>query len=52
VSETKRGNAQVAEPKIETAIRLDRKEFEKAGLAMSKQKNEAGVTVSPMAGMY
>ncbi|KAL8418863.1 hypothetical protein RB594_002171 [Gaeumannomyces avenae] len=46
VSETKRDSAQVAEVKIETAIHLDKKDFEKAGLAM---ESGDGITVSPMA---
>ncbi|KAL8305914.1 hypothetical protein RB597_003425 [Gaeumannomyces tritici] len=46
VSETKRDSAQVTEVKIETAIHLDKKDFEKAGLAM---ESGDGITVSPMA---
>ena len=49
VTETKRDSAQVSEPRIETAIRLDKKELEKAGLALSGQEG-SNVAVSPMAG--
>ncbi|KAH8880017.1 cysteine desulfurase-like protein [Thozetella sp. PMI_491] len=48
VSQSRRDNAQVAEPKIETAIRLDKLELEKAGLALSGQEG-SNVSVSPMA---
>ncbi|EOO02718.1 putative cysteine desulfurase protein [Phaeoacremonium minimum UCRPA7] len=48
VTESKRDNAQVAEAKIETAIRLDRKQFEDAGLALGAQQDNHQ-TVSPMA---
>ena len=47
VTETKSDNAQV---QVETAIRLDRKELEKSGLAISAQDG-SDVRVSPMAGM-
>ena len=46
VTESRRDNAQV---QVETAIRLDKKEFEKAGLAMSGQ-NGSDAHVTPMAG--
>ena len=46
VTESRPDKAQV---QAETAIRLDKKEFEKAGLAMSGQ-NGSDVHVSPMAG--
>lgn len=46
VTESRRDNAQV---QVETAIRLDKKELEKAGLALSGQ-NGSDVHVSPMAG--
>ncbi len=49
MTETKRDSAQVSEPRIETAIRLDKKELEKAGLALSGQEG-SNVAVSPMAG--
>lgn len=49
VSETKRDNAQVAEPKIETAVHLDREALQKSGLAVSGQQ-EGNMLVSPMAG--
>lgn len=49
VSETKRDSAQVSDPKIETAIRLDRKELEKSGLALGGQQ-DSNMSVSPMAG--
>ncbi|KAK1749951.1 cysteine desulfurase [Echria macrotheca] len=45
VTESKRDNAQV---QVETAIRLDKKDFEKAGLALSGQDG-SNVHVSPMA---
>lgn len=48
VTETKRDNAQVAEAKIETAVRLDKKAFEKAGLSLNAQDDSRAV-VSPMA---
>ena len=51
VTESKRDNAQVAEAKIETAIRLDRKQFEDAGLALGAQQDNHQ-TVSPMAGKH
>jgi len=51
VSETKRDNAQVTDAKIETAIRLDKEQLQKAGLAISGQ-DKSDVTVSPMAGKY
>jgi hypothetical protein len=44
VTETKKDSAQVAEATVETAIRLDKKEFENVGRSL----NDA--TVSPMAG--
>ncbi len=47
--ETKRDNAQVSEPRIETAIRLDKKELEKASLALSGQQ-EPNAAVAPMTG--
>lgn len=49
VTESKRDNAQVAEPKIETAIHLDRAVLDKAGLTMGG-KQEGNMLVSPMAG--
>ncbi|KAJ9164662.1 Cysteine desulfurase-like protein [Coniochaeta hoffmannii] len=49
VSETKRNDASVTDSKIETAIRLDKKDFEKAGLSMNSQQNGSEVSVSPMA---
>lgn len=49
VSETKRDSAQVNDIKIETAIRLDKKDFEKAGLAISANDGDS-TKVSPMAG--
>lgn len=48
VTETKRDSARVAEPKIETAIHLDKAALEKSGLAMSG-KQEGNMLVSPMA---
>ncbi|KAM7200156.1 cysteine desulfurase [Rhypophila sp. PSN 637] len=45
VTDSRRDNAQV---QVDTAIKLDKKEFEKAGLAMSGQ-NGSDVHVSPMA---
>lgn len=50
MSETKRDNAQVAEANIETAMHLDKKDFERIGLAMESQGG-SDVAVSPMAGM-
>ena len=50
VSETKRNDASVADTKIETAIRLDKKDFDNAGLSMSSQQKGSDVSVSPMAG--
>jgi len=47
VTETKRDNAQV---QVETAIRLDKKELEKAGLSISAQDGSNTQHVSPMAG--
>jgi len=47
VTETKRDNAQV---QVETAIRLDKKELEKAGLSISTQDGSNIQHVSPMAG--
>lgn len=52
VSETKRNDASITDTKVETAIRLDKKDFEKAGLSMSKQQNGSEVSVSPMAGRF
>lgn len=49
VSETKRDNAQVADAKVETAIRLDKKDFEKAGVSLNAQDGSS-TSVSPMAG--
>lgn len=49
MSESKRDNAQVSEPKIETAIRLDKAALQKSGLAMSGQQ-DGNMLVSPMAG--
>ncbi|KAK5661276.1 hypothetical protein OQA88_11170 [Cercophora sp. LCS_1] len=46
VTESKRDNAQV---QVETAIRLDKKDFEKAGLSLNAQKDASSVHVSPMA---
>lgn len=46
VTESKRDNAQV---QVETAIRLDRKQLEKAGLTISAQDG-SNTHVSPMAG--
>jgi cysteine desulfurase len=51
VTESKRDNAQVAEAKIETAVRLDKKAFEKAGLSLNAQDDSRAV-VSPMAGKF
>lgn len=48
VSESKRTNAQVAEPQLETAIRLDKSMLQKSGLAMSGQQ-DGDMLVSPMA---
>ncbi|PSR89033.1 cysteine desulfurase-like protein [Coniella lustricola] len=48
VSETKRDNAQVAEPKLETAIHLDRETLQKSGLSVGGQQ-EGSMLVSPMA---
>ena len=49
VAATKKDNAQVADAKVETAIRLDKKDFEKAGLSLNAQDGSSA-TVSPMAG--
>lgn len=49
VSETKRNDAQIADAKIETAIHLDKKDFEKAGLSLNAQDG-SNQKVSPMAG--
>lgn len=49
VTESRRDNAQVAEPKIETAVHLDKAALQKSGLAMSGQQ-EGNMLVSPMAG--
>lgn len=49
VTESKRDNAQVAEPKIETAIHLDKEMLQKSGLAMGGQQ-DGNMLVSPMAG--
>lgn len=49
MSESKRDNAQVSEPKIETAIQLDKAALQKSGLAMSGRQ-EGNMLVSPMAG--
>lgn len=49
VTETKRDNAQVAEPKIETAIRLDKAALQNSGLSMGAQQ-DGNMLVSPMAG--
>lgn len=52
VSETKRNDASVADTKVETAIRLDKKDFENAGLSMNSPQQKGGssdVSVSPMA---
>lgn len=48
VTETKRDNAQVAEPKLETAIHLDKAMLQKSGLAMSGQQ-DGNKLISPMA---
>jgi cysteine desulfurase len=48
VSETKRGNAQVNDIKLQTAIRLDKKDFEKAGLAMNADEHGNAPAVSPL----
>ncbi|KAJ0119991.1 cysteine desulfurase [Diaporthe amygdali] len=48
VTETKRDNAQVAEPKIETAIRLDKAALQNSGVAMGAQQ-DGNMLVSPMA---
>lgn len=50
VSETKRNDASITDTKFDTAIRLDKKDFEKAGLAMSSEQKGSDVSVSPMAG--
>ncbi|TPX15784.1 uncharacterized protein E0L32_000118 [Thyridium curvatum] len=47
VSESRKDNAKIADAPIETAIKLDKKDFEKAGLAISGQ--DGGMAVSPMA---
>lgn len=52
VSGTKRNDAAITDTKVETAIRLDKKDFEKAGLAMSQQQNGSEISVSPMAGRF
>jgi len=52
VSETRRDNAQVAEAQIETVVRLDKAELEKAQLALGAQKTADGTAVSPMAGRH
>jgi cysteine desulfurase len=52
VSETKRNDASITDTKIETAIRLDKKDFEHAGLSMNAQQNGSEVSVSPMAGTF
>jgi cysteine desulfurase len=52
VSETKRNDASITDTKVETAIRLDKKDFEKAGLSMNSQQNGSEVSVSPMAGRF
>lgn len=49
VTESKRDSAQVAEPKIETAIHLDKEMLQKSGLAMGGQQ-DGNMLVSPMAG--
>lgn len=49
VTETKRDNAQISDISLERAIRLDKGDFEKAGLALSGQQ-ESNTPVSPMAG--
>ncbi|OIW28866.1 cysteine desulfurase-like protein [Coniochaeta ligniaria NRRL 30616] len=49
VSETKRNDASITDTKVETAIRLDKKDFEKAGLSMNSQQKGSDVSVSPMA---
>lgn len=49
MSESKRDNAQVVEPKIETAIHLDKDALKQSGLAMGGQQ-EGNMLVSPMAG--
>jgi len=48
VTQSKRDNAQV---QVETAIRLDKKDFEKAGLSISADDG-SNVHVSPMAGKF
>ncbi|KAI3395046.1 hypothetical protein diail_1869 [Diaporthe ilicicola] len=48
VTESKRGNAQVAETKIETAIHLDKAALRESGLAMGAQQ-DGNMLVSPMA---
>lgn len=47
MTESKRDHAQV---QVETAIRLDKKDFEKAGLSLNAQQDGSNVHVSPMAG--
>jgi cysteine desulfurase len=49
VTESKRDNAQVADPKIETAIRLDKAALQNSGLAKGAQQ-DGNMLVSPMAG--
>lgn len=49
VTESKRDNAQVSEPKIETAIRLDKAALRDSGLSMGAQQ-DGNMLVSPMAG--
>jgi cysteine desulfurase len=48
VSETKRDNAQVNDIKVETAIRLDKKDFERTGLAMNANEDGQAPSVSPL----
>jgi cysteine desulfurase len=49
VTETRRDGAEVrTDARVETAVRLDKKSFEKAGLAVSAE--ESDVAVSPIAG--
>ena len=51
MSETKRDSAQVLQPKIDTAIRLDKRELDKAGLTLSGQEG-SNAPVTPMAGKF
>ncbi|KAB5535157.1 cysteine desulfurase-like protein [Coniochaeta sp. 2T2.1] len=49
VSETKRNDASVTDTKVDTAIRLDKKDFEKTGLSMNADQKGSNLSVSPMA---